>query len=92
MPSVPSEAVIPEAKSQTLDAPKRRLVMSARARKRLINTALNDHPVTIETFRTYEAFLRFRMGVIQWFEEQGMGDEVDTLENLKTVHLNKVNS
>ena len=88
MPSVPPQSLAPDTKPQPLEAAKRGI--SARAKARLINAALNEHPFVIEIFRTYDAFTKFKTGIIQWLEGQGMVNEVGSLENIKTLQLNKV--
>lgn len=68
-----------------------RPVMSARARRRLINTALNEHPVAQETLRTYEAVLLFSRNMVQWLDSEGLGEEANLVKRVKPVILNKVN-
>lgn len=64
--------------------------MSAQTKTRLINEALQGNPIATETLQTYEAFTKFRDGVIQNLKEQGMMDEASRLENIKTLQLNAV--
>ena len=64
--------------------------MSARARRRLINSALNDHPVAQETLKTYEAVLQFVENMVQWLVQEGLGQEANLLRSVKPVMLNKV--
>ena len=64
--------------------------MSARARRRLINSALDDHPVAQETLKTYEAVLQFVDNMDQWLVQEGLGQEANLLRSVKPVMLNKV--
>ena len=64
--------------------------MSARARKRLLNSALGENPVAEETVRTYEAVLRFKENVVRWLEEQDLGEDAGLMARSKTVLLNQV--
>lgn len=64
--------------------------MSARARRRLINSALDDHPVAQETLKTYEAVLQFVDNMVQWLVQEGLGQEANLLRSGKPVMLNKV--
>ena len=73
-----------------LSPPVMRPVMSARARRRLINTALNDHPVAQETLKTYDAVLQFSENTVQWLVEEGLGEQANLIKSLKPVILNKV--
>ena len=73
-----------------LTLPDRSTAMSARARRRLVNSALNKHPVAQETLWTYQAVLQFRSGMIQWLHSQGLADDANTVANVKPVALNMV--
>ena len=74
-----------------LSPPERsRPLMSARARRRLINSALDDHPVAQETLKTYEAVLQFVDNMVQWLVQEGLGQEANLLRSVKPVMLNKV--
>ena len=64
--------------------------MSARARKRLLNSALGENPVAEETVRTYEAVLKFKKNVVRWLEGQDLGEDAGVMARLKTVLLNQV--
>lgn len=68
-----------------------RPAMSARARRRLINSALGDHPVAQETLRTYEAVLLFSCNITQWLDREGLSEESDLLKRVQPVVLNQVN-
>ena len=78
------------SRSSTLTAPPRQVLMSARARRRLVNSALRDHPVASEILRTYEAVQRFKGNMTEWLEKQGLFVEVSELTNFETNDLNKV--
>ena len=65
--------------------------MSARARRRLINSALNEHPVAQETLRTYDAVLLFSRNMVQWLDGEGLSEEANLVKSVKPVILNKVN-
>lgn len=69
----------------------RRTIMSARARRRLINSALNEHPVAQETLRTYDAVLVFSRNMVQWLDGEGLSEEASLVKSVKPVILNKVN-
>lgn len=64
--------------------------MSANARRRLINSALNDHPVAQETLKTYEAVLQFTVTVVQWLLREGLDKEASQVKTLKPIALKKV--
>jgi len=64
--------------------------MSANARRRLINSALNDHPVAQETLKTYDAVLQFTETVVLWLVREGLDMEASQVKNLKPIALNKV--
>jgi hypothetical protein len=64
--------------------------MSARARRRLVNSALRDHPIASETLRTYEAVQRFKDNIAQWLENQGLFLEVNELKEFEMTDINKV--
>ena len=68
----------------------KRPVMSARARRRLINTALSDHPVAQETLKTYDAVLQFSENMVQWLVEEGLREQANLVQSVKPVYLNKV--
>ena len=68
-----------------------RPTMSARARRRLINSALGDHPVAQETLRTYQAVLLFSRNIMQWLDREGLSEESDLLKRVQPVVLNQVN-
>ena len=68
----------------------KRPVMSARARRRLINTALSDHPVAQETLKTYDAVLQFSENMVQWLVEEGLREQANLVQRVKPVYLNKV--
>ena len=64
--------------------------MSANARRRLINSALNGHPVAKETLKTYDAVLQFTETVVLWLVREGLDMEASQVKNLKPIALNKV--
>ena len=65
-----------ESKPAMLSPPEdKRPIMSARARRRLINTALTEHPVAQETMRTYDAVLLFSRNMVQWLDREGLSGE-----------------
>ena len=68
----------------------KRPVMSANARRRLINSALSDHPVAKETLKTYDAVLQFTETAVQWLVREGLDIEASQVKNLKPIALNKV--
>ena len=68
----------------------KRPVMSARARRRLINSALSDHPVAQETLKTYDAVLQFSENMVQWLVEEGLREQANLVQSVKPVYLNKV--
>ena len=65
--------------------------MSARARRRLINSALTEHPVAQETMRTYDAVLLFSRNMVQWLDGEGLSEEANLVKSVKPVILNQVN-
>ena len=65
--------------------------MSARARRRLINSALTEHPVAQETMRTYDAVLLFSRNMVQWLDSEGLSEEANLVKSVKPVILNQVN-
>lgn len=67
----------------------KRPVMSANARRRLINSALSDHPVAKETLKTYDAVLQFTETAVQWLVREGLDIEASQVKNLKPIALNK---
>lgn len=69
----------------------KRLIMSARARRRLINSALTEHPVAQETMRTYDAVLLFSRNMVQWLDGEGLSEEANLVKSVKPVILNQVN-
>lgn len=69
----------------------KRSIMSARARRRLINSALTEHPVAQETMRTYEAVLLFSRNMVQWLDAEGLSEEANLVKSVKPVILNQVN-
>ena len=80
-----------ETKPGMLSPPvERRPVMSARARRRLINTALSDHPVAQETLKTYDAVLQFSENMVQWLVKEGLREQANLVQSVKPVYLNKV--
>ena len=81
-----------ERKPTMLSPPQQtRPAMSARARRRLINSALGDHPVAQETVRTYEAVLSFSRNITQWLDSEGLSEEADLVKRVQPVVLNQVN-
>lgn len=68
----------------------RRPVMSARARRRLINSALNDHPVAQETLKTYDSVLQFSENMVQWLLEEGLAEQASLVKSIEPVIVNKV--
>lgn len=68
----------------------KRPVMSARTRRRLINSALSDHPVAQETLKTYDAVLQFSENIVQWLVEEGFREQANLVQSVKPVYLNKV--
>lgn len=64
--------------------------MSARARRRLINSALNDHPVAQETLKTYDSVLQFSENMVQWLLEEGLAEEASLVKSIEPVIVNKV--
>lgn len=69
----------------------KRPIMSARARRRLINSALTEHPVAQETMRTYDAVLLFSRNMFQWLDGEGLSEEANLVKKVKPVILNQVN-
>lgn len=79
-----------ESKPTMLSPPQQtRPAMSARARRRLINSALGDHPVAQETLRTYQAVLLFSRNITQWLDREGLSEESDLLKRVQPVVLNQ---
>ena len=68
----------------------KRPIMSARARRRLINSALTEHPVAQETLRTYNEVLVFSGNMVQWLEGEGLSEEANLVKSVKPVILNQV--
>lgn len=64
--------------------------MSARARRRLINSALNDHPVAQETLKTYDSVLQFSENMVQWLLEEGLAEQASLVKSIEPVIVNKV--
>ena len=64
--------------------------MSARARRRLVNSALQENPVAEETVRTYETVLKFKDKAASWLEGQELRREASELAALPPVALDKV--
>ena len=80
-----------ESKPAMLSPPEeKRPIMSARARRRLINSALTEHPVAQETMRTYDAVLLFSRNMIQWLDGEGLSEEANLIKSVKPVILNQV--
>lgn len=80
-----------ESKPAMLSPPEdKRPIMSARARRRLINTALTEHPVAQETMRTYDAVLLFSRNMVQWLDGEGLSGEANLVKSVKPVILNQV--
>ncbi|KAK3732288.1 hypothetical protein QZH41_014424 [Actinostola sp. cb2023] len=79
------------SRANTLAAPRREIVMSARARRRLVSSVLRDHPVASETLRTYEAVLRFKRDIAQWLDLQGLFVEVEELKTMEMTSVDKAN-
>lgn len=69
----------------------KRPIVSARARRRLINSALTEHPVAQETMRTYDAVLLFSRNMVQWLDGEGLSEEANLVKKVKPVILNQVN-
>ena len=68
----------------------KRPIMSARARRRLINSALTEHPVAQEIMRTYDAVQLFSGNMVQWLDSEGLTEEANLVKSVKPVILNKV--
>ncbi|KAK2559537.1 hypothetical protein P5673_018185 [Acropora cervicornis] len=84
------ESETTENKGFMLSPPvEKRPVMSANARRRLINSALNGHPVAKETLKTYDAVLQFTETVVLWLVREGLDMEASQVKNLKPIALNK---
>jgi len=64
--------------------------MSARARRRLVSSALRDHPVASETLRTYESVIRFKDEIITWLDTQGLYVEMEELKRMEMTPFSKV--
>ena len=80
-----------ESKPAMLSPPEeKRPIMSARARRRLINSALTEHPVAQETMRTYDAVLSFSRNMVQWLDGEGLSEEANLVKSVKPVILNQV--
>ena len=81
----------PESKTVMLSPPvEKRAVMSANARRRLINSALSDHPVAQETLKTYDAVMQFTETMVQWLVREGLEIEASLVKTIKPIILNKV--
>lgn len=76
--------------SKTLTTPRREVVMSARARRRLISSALRDHPVASETLRTYESVVKFKEHIANWLNSQDLFLEKEELDSLEMLVVSKV--
>ncbi|XP_032227356.2 uncharacterized protein LOC5503188 isoform X2 [Nematostella vectensis] len=79
----------PVSRSSTLTAPRRELVMSARARRRLVSSALRDHPVASESLRTYDSVMRFKDSVTRWLDREGVTEGADELKGLDMTVINR---
>lgn len=80
----------PESKTVMLSPPvEKRAVMSANARRRLINSALSDHPVAQETLKTYDAVMQFTETMVQWLVREGLEIEASLVKTIKPIILNK---
>lgn len=78
------------SRSNTLTTPRREVVMSAKARSRLISSALRDHPVASETLRTYESVVSFKEHIANWLNSQGLFLEKEELDSLEMLVVSKV--
>ena len=63
---------------------------SDRVRSRLVRSALRDNGVVVETVRTYEMITEFKMNIIVWLQEHGLGHKCKLLASIPDITLNKV--
>ena len=63
---------------------------SDRVRSRLVRSALRDHRVVVETVRTYEMISEFKMNIVIWLQQHGLGHKSELLTAIPDITLNKV--
>lgn len=61
-----------------------------RVRSRLIRTAIKDHRVIEETVKTHEMISKFKVDIVIWLEQHGLGHKTELLNSIPDVPLDKV--
>ena len=64
--------------------------MSARARTRLVNSALSRHPVAQETVRNYKNLIEFKNSIADVLSKEELEDEAAMLNDCEVVQLDEV--
>ncbi len=65
-------------------------IMSARARKRLVNSALKNHPVAHEVLRCYKSLLDFKKCISDVLNKEELEEEAVMLDECEVVPLEEV--
>ncbi|XP_046850822.1 coiled-coil domain-containing protein 18-like [Xenia sp. Carnegie-2017] len=60
-----------------------------RVRSRLIRTAIKDHRVIEETVKTHEMISKFKVDIVIWLEQHGLGHKTELLNSIPDVPLDK---
>ena len=63
---------------------------SDRVRSRLVRSALRDNRVVLETVRTYEMISEFKVNIVIWLQQHGLGHKCELLTAIPDIALNKV--
>jgi len=71
------------------DIPER--VMSAKARTRLVNSALSRHPVANETFNTYKNIIEFKNSIENVLSREELDYEANLLQECEVVQIDEEN-
>ena len=66
--------------------------MSARARTRLVNSALSRHPVANETFINYKNILEFKNSIVDALAKEELEYEAELLGDCEVVQIDEVYS
>ena len=59
-------------------------------RSRLVRSALRDHRVVLETVKTCKMISEFKMNIVIWLEQHGLGHKSELLTSIPDVSINKV--
>ena len=65
-------------------------IMSARARTRLVNSALSRHPVANETIRSYKNIVEFKNSIADVLAKEELDYEANLLNDCEVVPIDEV--